>query len=388
MNRRNFIKVVGVGIGAATLSSAIISVNSNGTPDDNYGWNGPSPEQQDIRMQVLSYAILSPNPHNIQPWIIKLTGPLSFDLYVDPNRLLPKTDPIYRQIHIGQGTFLETLAIAATGLGYEASFDYFPQGMYSNSELLDKPVASVVLNKQSTFTPDPLFAHILTRQSNKRGYNNYQLTQTEVETLKAFTNKRGQYPLTITHSASDKQNLEKILTEAMQIEVDDRDRSHETLAMFRFNDDEVKKYRDGFGVAQSGVTGIKKMIAENFFLSRKEIELDPTEFDRQSVVMVKDTVTSTETFGWISSAGNTRLDQVKVGQDYARLNLQTAAMGLVQHPMSQVLQEYSDMLPLQASFKETFKISKDDTVQMLFRLGKANRTPPSARRVVSQLMKS
>ncbi|MFT6914813.1 MAG: hypothetical protein ACJAWL_001112 [Motiliproteus sp.] len=43
-------------------------------------------------------------------------GPRSFDLYVDPERLLPATAPFYRQIHIGQGTFLETLAIAAIGL--------------------------------------------------------------------------------------------------------------------------------------------------------------------------------------------------------------------------------------------------------------------------------
>jgi hypothetical protein len=70
------------------------------------GWNGPRPEETDIRIRVLSHAILAANPNNIQPWLIDLTGARSFDLYVDPERLLPKTDPPYRQIHIGQGTFL------------------------------------------------------------------------------------------------------------------------------------------------------------------------------------------------------------------------------------------------------------------------------------------
>ncbi|MGF1696006.1 twin-arginine translocation pathway signal protein [Vibrio lamellibrachiae] len=386
MNRRNFIKVVGLGVGSVALSSAVVSCSSSSNPSDNYGWNGPDSSQKDIRMQVLSYAILCPNAHNIQPWTIKMTGDESFDLYVDPQRLLPETDPIYRQIHISQGTFLETLSIAASGLGYDAIIDYFPQGMYGNTELLDKPVASINLVKQSQISPDPLFGHLLTRHSNKREYGNYKLTQMELDTLQSFTEQRGSYPLSITDSTEEKLKLEKVLTDAMQIEVSNNDRSHETIAMFRFDQDEVNKYRDGFGVSQAGLTGIKKIMVENFFLSREKTEKDPTEFDQQAVDMTKKTVASTETFGWITSAGNSRLDQVIVGRDYCRLNLKTTAMGLAQHPMSQVLQEYSDMLPLQAEFKKAFGIDDNDTVQMLFRLGKAKKTPHGPRRVVSQLI--
>ncbi|MGF1721377.1 twin-arginine translocation pathway signal protein [Vibrio kyushuensis] len=386
MNRRNFIKVVGLGVGSVALSGAVVSCSSSSNPSDNFGWNGPDSSEKDIRMQVLSYAILCPNAHNIQPWTIKMTGSESFDLYVDSERLLPETDPIYRQIHISQGTFLETLAIAATGLGYEAQIDYFPQGMYGNTELLDKPVASINLVKQSLISPDPLFGHLLTRHSNKREYSNYKLTQVELDTLQNFTEQHGSYPLSIADSTEEKLKLEKVLTDAMQIEVSDNDRSHETIAMFRFDQDEVNKYRDGFGVSQAGLTGIKKIMVENFFLSREKTEKDPTEFDQQAVDMTQKTVASTETFGWITSAGNSRLDQVIVGRDYCRLNLKTTAMGLAQHPMSQVLQEYSDMLPLQAEFKKAFGISDNDTVQMLFRLGKAKKTPHGPRRVVSQLI--
>ena len=126
MNRRNFIKITGLGLGSVALSSSVIGCNDAKSGDD-FGWNGPDKLKTDIRMQVLAYAILAPNPHNKQPWVIRLTGPTSFDLYVDPERLLPETDPIHRQIHIGQGTFLETLSIAASGLGHRAIVEYFPQ---------------------------------------------------------------------------------------------------------------------------------------------------------------------------------------------------------------------------------------------------------------------
>ncbi|MEH6578930.1 MAG: twin-arginine translocation pathway signal protein [Amphritea sp.] len=387
MNRRNFIQIIGLGIGTVALSSAVVGC-SDTAPADDFGWSGPDSTEQDIRMQVLGYAILCPNPHNKQPWIIRLTGPRSFDLYVDPERLLPATDPFYRQIHIGQGTFLETLAIAATGLGHEARIDYFPQGMYSNTELLNKPVASIELIERPGLTPDPLFAHLLTRHSNKREYDNRSLTQTETETLHTFHGQDNNHPLTIVNSGEAKHHFEQILTDAMQIEVGDKERDHETIAMFRFNENEVKKYRDGFGLSQGGLTGFKKVFVENFILSRESVENDPTEFGEQAVTMTQKAAASTATFAWITTSGNSRLDQVKVGRDYCRINLKTTAMGLAQHPMSQVLQEYQEMLPLQAAFKKTFDINEQDTVQMLFRLGRAEATPHGPRRLITQLIRS
>jgi len=386
MNRRNFIKVTGLGIGSVALSSSIVGCSKPSAEDD-YGWNGPDKLETDIRMQVLAYAMLCPNPHNKQPWIIRLTGPSSFDLYVDPERLLPETDPVHRQIHIGQGTFLETLSIAATGLGYQAAIDYFPQGIYSNTELANKPVASINLSKSTDIKTDPLFNFLLTRHSNKREYDGYQLNKADISKLQKAHASYSVYPLTFQDSSAAKKMLVETLTQAMQIEAGNKQRDMETIKMFRFNDDEVRQHRDGFGVAQAGLTGITKIIAETFFLNREKVEKDATEFGQQAIDSTQKVAQSTNTFAWISTPSNTRLDQVKVGRDYCRMNLQTTMMGLAQHPMSQVLQEYDDMLALQQSFKQSFNIAADETVQMLFRLGKAAPVPHGPRRLVKQLIR-
>lgn len=394
MNRRNFIRVFGLGTGAVALTTGITACgnleSSFGTSDtlDDYGWNGPTSQMKDIRLQVLAYAILSPNPHNKQPWIIKLTGPMSFELYVDQDRLLPATDPYFRQIHIGQGTFLETAAIAASGLGHDAHIVLFPQGMYDNTQVLNKPVAKVSLTANESVQVNPLFAHLLNRHSNKRDYDTHTLTSEQVNELTRFSQQYNQFPLTLVDSAKAKKHLETVLTKAMKIEVGNPARDKETIKMFRFNEDEIRQYRDGFGTAQAGLTGIKRFLVENFFLSRQSTEKDPTEFGQQAITMTQKSAESTGTFAWISTPSNSRIDQVNVGREYCRINLKTTAMGLAQHPMSQVLQEYDDMLPLQNEFKRFFNIKSNDRVQMLFRLGTAQATPHGPRRAVSDIIRA
>ena len=58
-------------------------------------------------------------------------------------------------------------------------------------------------------------------------------------------------------------------------------RLDETIAMFRFNDEEIEKYRDGFSVAQSGITGVSRFLIETFFLTRKGAEADTVGFGEE-----------------------------------------------------------------------------------------------------------
>jgi len=75
VNRRNFIKIIG--------SSALIAAAGTGgwavtrTPRralEPWKVAGALP-YSDPRIRALSYAILAPNPHNRQPWIVDLAGP-------------------------------------------------------------------------------------------------------------------------------------------------------------------------------------------------------------------------------------------------------------------------------------------------------------------------
>ena len=172
----------------------------------------------------------------------------------------------------------------------------------------------------------------------------------------------------------------------MSIENLDKKRDLETINMFRFNDEEIKKYRDGFGFSQNGKSGILKFILEKFFISREEAEQDPSSFAKEGLKITENQANSTQTFAWLTTKNNNRIEQVKIGRTYARLNLLATSLGLVMHPMSQVLQEYSDMTKLQNEFLNLTNTTTNNTVQMFFRIGIAQNTEHSPRREIKDIL--
>ena len=102
-------------------------------------------------------------------------------LYCDLDRRLPATDPYDRQIVIGHGAFLELLALAAAEDGYGTEITLFPDG--EDMATLDaRPVATVRFHAGGA-GPDPLFAHVLARRSNKEPY---EARDVEAEKLAAM----------------------------------------------------------------------------------------------------------------------------------------------------------------------------------------------------------
>ena len=381
MKRRGFIKVVAAGSAVAltpiVLNSCSAAEGYVKTPEENNG---------DIKLKLISYAMLGPNSHNIQPWLVKITGDSSFELFVDQTRLLPYTDPPARQIHISQGTFLETLKIAASAFGYRVQIDYFPQGEYANDTIEKKPVAAIQLISDLGVKTDPLFQWLTVRQSNKRSYEDLEVPESALASIRRELQLPGTKTLTGASPAL-RTRLAPILGKGMAIETTDRARNKETADLFRFSETEAVKYRDGFTVANNGTTGFMRIIAENFFLgTRKEAYAVDSAFAKEGIKLTYKQAETATAFGWIVSESNSRLDQVKAGHIYARINLLTSELGIAQHPMSQVLQEYADMQVLQREFLQLLKVPKGSTVQMLFRLGYASANPQTKRRRVTDVL--
>src|SRR5215831_11538157 len=106
MNRREAMVALGVG-GAMLAVPGLVCAGRRATNLALKPWSGPPAGERDVRVRALSYAVLAPNAHNTQPWSIALQGTDELSLYVDRSRLLPETDPPFRQTHVSQGTFLE-----------------------------------------------------------------------------------------------------------------------------------------------------------------------------------------------------------------------------------------------------------------------------------------
>ena len=70
---------------------------------------------------------------------------------------------------------------------------------------------------------------------------------------------------------------------------------------------------------------------------------------------------------------------MQAGRDYVRLNLQATALGVAIHPVSQTLQEYSEMADLYTAVHVTLGVTTPSRIQMLVRVGYQTFTPASPR---------
>ena len=113
ISRRKFIRVVGGGAVVVAAAGGGLTQCDKMPAAAVAGWRDPDP-----RRRALAHAILAPNAHNMQPWLVDLSE--ADALYVDRTRLLLETDPAARQIVISHGTFLELLVLAAAAQGYRA----------------------------------------------------------------------------------------------------------------------------------------------------------------------------------------------------------------------------------------------------------------------------
>lgn len=364
MDRRTFLRSTPMAAGCLFAGCA-----GNRTVE---GWAIPAQDPaEDIRMRILRYAVLAPSSHNAQPWLLEVGAPAEMTLRVDRGRLLPRTDPFARQIHISQGAFLETLDIAARQFGYLPKIEYFPDGDSGSGGVEEKPVARISLGASSSTEKDPLFGSILARHTNKLRYDGGRsVPDAHWSALEAETKGQTVAWRRVT-DAGRRRVLTAMLRDAMEIEVSSRERNQETAEWFRFSDDETAARRDGFGVAQSGASGLKKWVAERVLPDRKGAADPGGLFARSAVDQTEEQAGSAPAFAALVTSGNSRLDQVLAGRAYTRVQLAATRLGLRMQPFSQALEEYPEMQDLQRRLKSHLAVDSSHTIQMLFRLGHA-----------------
>ncbi|MEH6545354.1 MAG: hypothetical protein V7701_02930 [Sneathiella sp.] len=382
MNRRSFIRTIG-GSGLVLAAGGFTLTGCDQMPDSAIApWNGPSAGIGD-REWMLSYAMLAPNPHNMQPWLVDLSMDNEITLFVDPTRLLPETDPFGRQILIGQGTFLELLDIAAREKGYRADISVFPQGepAAGTLDITAAPVAHIKLNKDTALKPDPLFAQITSRRSNKEGYEETFLSQEDLTALSSFTLNEGEQ---IGFAATPETiiPLREFARQAVLKEIETPRTLLESIERTRIGAEEIAKNPDGIDLNGPLFWWLKRLE-----LMSPEKAMTPGTLAYQGGVdYAMGWVEGTYNMGWLTTADNSRTAQVNIGRTYVRMNLMATAQGVAMHPVSQVLQEYPEMQEIQAAFLSHLQISGQETVQMFYRLGYRETVSPSPRRKLPDIV--
>lgn len=335
----------------------------------------------DPRWQALSWAMLAPSPHNLQPWLADLREPDRIRLRVDRQRLLPQTDPFQRQILIGCGAFLELLQMAAGHAGWHTDIELLPQGSYGPDAVDDRPFADVWFTRDAGVAADPLFASVRQRRTNRRPYAEHQPAEADLARLAQAAERPG-IRLGMTTEPARVQAIAALAAEGCRLEFSDAALWAESVATLRVGTDAVAVEPSG-----TPVLGVTAWWADRLGL------LDDAALRRVDGLAVRravqgcaDASVSTPAWIWLTSDSNTRQAQIDSGRAYLRVDLMAAATGLAIQPNSQVLQEVELLRPLYERFHAEVGVKAPGRVQMLARIGHAERPDPSPRRNVAQII--
>jgi len=358
LSRRKTLALIGGG--AIVAAGAAVGYDITRLPRDAMRPWDLAGQYEDPRMRALSYAILAPNPHNLQPWKVDLSAPNEVTLFADTDRLLPETDPFSRQIVIGLGCFLEVLRIAALADGLEVSFDLFPDG--SDPDAVDARPVAICRFQATDAAPDPLFAFVTSRRSLKEPYDTTRpVPNADLDRLVAATQHFG---MGYTTDPTLVQEMRDLSTDAIRIEFATERTLRESVDLFRIGHRQVNANPDGIEFMGPMFETLR---ITGLFTPESSMDPDGIVARSADAAFVENMQTAMG-YIWQVTPTNTREDQIRAGMDWVRINLAATELGIGMQPLSQALQEYPEMAGLYDDIHA--RLAPDGgTVQMWARVG-------------------
>jgi len=369
MDRRDFIRLSGGGLLFGVLPGCAAQ------PDPRAAWSHPGAGETDPRKRALSWAILAPNPHNMQPWLADLSEPDVITLYVDRSRLLPVTDPFNRQITVGCGAFLELLRMAAARDKLTAVIQPFPQG--EGHPLLDeRPVARIMFRDGAA--PDPLFAYAPARRTNRSPYDERAVSPAAAQVIVSAAS----VPMVSADATIEPARVTRFSTLAFQgsyVEAHTPPAHRESVARTFIGAKDIAVHRYGISVDGPAIEAAHAV----GLLTQDRMATPGTFAYDQALAFLKKAADTARGWIWIMTPGDSRAEELAAGAAYLRANLAATGLGISMHPFSQVLQEYETMNALRAGIHRELAPS-GGRVQMFARIGYAKSVPPAPRRGLDQ----
>ena len=372
MNRRLFLLSSGAtGLVAATGATAFALTR---TPTAALlPWSEAGGSRSDPRRFVVEHAILAPNPHNRQPWIVELTGPTTMTLFCDLDRRLPETDPLDRQIVIGLACFCELAAIAATAIGHRLEVAPFPEGE-AHPRLDGRPVAHLTLVPAAGAAVDPLFAQVMVRRSTKRPYDMARPVPPAATAALGALSAPGLTVAAVTDAALTGR-IRDLTWRAWEVEAATPRTHQESVDLMRIGRREIEANPDGISLGGPFLEGLS-LIGQ---LSRAQLADPASAATRQGRDMYRAMLAATPAYVTVTAEDGSRAGTFAAGRAYLRANLTATSLGLAMQPVSQALQEFPEMDGLRAELDRLLGTGRPKRLHMLARLGYGPAVPQTPR---------
>lgn len=383
MQRRRFLKVLAAGGAALTLSACDDMPASAVAP-----WQGPDDALRDARLRALSWALLAPNPHNLQPWIADVRSAGEVSLWLDAQRLLPATDPYGRQILIGCGGFIEIARMAAAASGERVTIEPFPDGVPPPDQpLTQRPlgewrVARLRWSGART-EADPLFAQVRQRRTNRASYAARVPDEATLRRVTAAVQTPG-IEARFSTQPDLVARINALAAAAYRTEFGTPATFAESARVVRLGAEEIAREPSGIAVHGTAIWWSRRL----GLMSRDEVFNVNSSGTQGALRRIEEAMLATPAWCWLVSADNSRDKQLAAGRAFVRQSLAATAEGLASHTNSQSLQEFVEMREHFDRIHALTQTAAPARLQMLTRLGEAPPPGPAPRRALPQVLRT
>jgi hypothetical protein len=332
MNRRLFLKRVGVGAGA------VVIVASGGLT-----WRaldqrvfapgtGPAYEPWDLDlssrdpMSLVGAAILAANAHDSQPWVFRV-APEQIDLFAETGRSMGAMDPLGREMYLSLGCALENLVLAAKAHGYRADVRLMPTPGDPTH------VAWVAIAPGPT-EPSALYDAIPLRHTNRAAYGSDRLVAPTLLDEIAALADAPEVSLAWLSTDEEKALFSRLTIESTAAIIVDADQARDDFAWYRQDRAEIDRRRDGITMDAGGLGDIQRVLVRllppSSQATMQQGWLDATR-GRQ--------VSTAAAFGIVTVRDATdQRQRLMAGRLLQRIHLYATTKGLALQPLNQIFE--------------------------------------------------
>ena len=299
-------------------------------PSDAAEQQAMHPLLDDDGLRILSFAALAPSGHNAQPWSVDVLDRGHWRIGTRRERWLPAVDPANRETVLSVGAFLENLVQAAEHLGYAVDYEVIAR-VSTDAQLID-------LRLRKAQAVEHAMTRIETRRTLRSGYGNDLLRADDLRAITQGLPEVSYYP----RDTRQARYLAEATITANRTQAY-RDPAQQELANWiRWSKADQARLRDGLTPAGMEIDGLAGWYVGNFY-NRDDVLAKS--FREAGIKQVVERVA--QGAGWLVMSGPPTVPGlIESGRRFERMWLGLRERSMAIHPMTQVLEETPDSLPI------------------------------------------
>lgn len=304
---------------------------------------------------MIEQAIKAPSGHNTQPWLFKVNEQ-SIEIYPNYDKALSVVDSDNRELFISLGCATENLCIAASEKGYR-----------SNVAIDNQGVISVALMKEESVKPDPLYAHIAVRQTNRSVYNGNIIPVETINLLKEISSEAGISMYYYKNGTSEYDSISGFVLKGNSVQMQDKAFVEELHSWMRYNKKHQDKYNDGLSYAVFGAPNLPMFVVKPI-MKKAVNEKSQNKGDKKKIE-------SSSHFVLFTTRSNHVEEWINLGRTLERFLLRSTELGIVHAYLNQP----NEIRELTGEMAESLCLYNEYPT-ILLRIGYGDKMPYSKRK--------